>query len=153
MNEGRVFPAKYDRRHDISIVATYKFTDKIDASLSWVFSSGNTATLAMQEFDAYEGETNDYYYYSLTPYVSSRNNYRLPNYHRMDASVNFHRNLKRGKRTINISVYNLYNRQNPYLVYQGYEDTWINNYYSQYKCLKQLSIFPIIPSVSYTWTF
>ena len=153
LNEGRVFPAKYDRRHDISIVATYKFTDKIDASISWVFSSGNTATLALQEFDASEGETNDYYYYSLTPYVSSRNNYRLPNYHRMDASVNFHRNLKRGKRTINISVYNLYNRQNPYLVYQGYEDAWINKYYSQYKCLKQLSIVPIIPSISYTWTF
>ena len=153
LNNGNPFPAKYDRRHDVSIVATYKFTEKIDASISWVFSSGNTATLAMQEFDAREGTYDDYYYQLLTPYINSRNNYRLPNYHRMDASINFHRNLKWGHRTINISVYNLYNRQNPYLVYPGYEFSWIDDYYHQTKYLKQLSIFPIIPSISYTWKF
>ena len=152
LNDGRVFPAKYDRRHDVSIVATYKFTDKIDASISWVFSSGNAATLAMQEFDAIE-HTSDEYYYGLTPYISSRNNYRLPNYHRMDASVNFHRDLKRGHRTINISVYNLYNRKNPYLVYQGSDYSWLVDGYGETKYLKQLSLFPIIPSISYTWTF
>lgn len=152
LNDGRVFPAKYDRRHDVSLVATYKFTDKIDASISWVFSSGNAATLAMQEFDAIE-HTSDEYYYGLTPYISSRNNYRLPNYHRMDASVNFHRDLKRGHRTINISVYNLYNRKNPYLVYQGSDYSWLVDGYGETKYLKQLSLFPIIPSISYTWTF
>ena len=152
LNGGRVFPAKYDRRHDVSLVATYKFTDKIDASISWVFSSGNAATLAMQEFDAIE-HTSDEYYYGLTPYISSRNNYRLPNYHRMDASVNFHRDLKRGHRTINISVYNLYNRKNPYLVYQGSDYSWLVDGYGETKYLKQLSLFPIIPSISYTWTF
>ena len=153
LNEGRVFPAKYDRRHDVSIVATYKFTEKIDASISWVFSSGNTATLALQEFDASDDATSEYYYANLTPYVSSRNNYRLPNYHRMDVSVNFHRNFKHGKRTINISVYNVYNRQNPYLIYQGYDYNWMGDYYGEIKYLKQLSLFPIIPSVSYTWKF
>lgn len=153
LNEGRVFPAKYDRRHDVSLVATYKFTEKIDASISWVFSSGNTATLALQEFDAGDDATSEYYYANLTPYVSSRNNYRLPNYHRMDISVNFHRNFKHGKRTINISVYNVYNRQNPYLIYQGYDYSWTGDYYGEIKYLKQLSLFPIIPSVSYTWKF
>ena len=158
LNDGRVFPAKYDRRHDISIVATYKFTEKIDASISWVFSSGNTATLALQEFDG-EGILNnfsddDYYYYDdMTPYISSRNNYRLPNYHRMDFSVNFHRNFKKGKRTINISVYNLYNRQNPYIIYTSREYNWLYDDYSEARYLKQLSIFPIIPSFSYTWKF
>ena len=152
LNQGRVFPAKYDRRHDISIVATYKFTDKIDASISWVFSSGNTGTLALQEFggEGVLGYANEYYnYYDYTPYISSRNNYRMPNYHRMDLSVNFHRNFKRGKRTINISVYNLYNHQNPYLVYASTDYVWGN----ENRYLKQLSIFPIIPSFSYTWKF
>ena len=73
----------------------------------------------------------------------------MPNYHRMDLSVNFHRNFKRGKRTINISVYNLYNHQNPYLVYASTDYVWGN----ENRYLKQLSIFPIIPSFSYTWKF
>ena len=51
LNDGKPFPAKYDRRHDISLVLTYKFSDRFDASLTWVFSSGNAATLALQEFD------------------------------------------------------------------------------------------------------
>ncbi len=153
LNEGRTFPAKYDRRHDVSVVLTYKFNDRIDACVSWVFSSGNTATLALQDIDPREdpnGNANTYYYTEI-PYVSSRNNYRLPNYHRMDASINFHKKLRRGKRTINVSIYNVYSRQNPYLVYESYGyDTRTGG---EVRVLTQISIFPIIPSASYIWTF
>lgn len=153
INNGNPFPAKYDRRHDVSIVMTYKFNEQIDASISWVFSSGNAVTLALQEFDGSEvgrGD-NEYYYYEadVVPYINSRNNYRMPNYHRMDASINFHKNFRHGKRTINISVYNLYNRQNPYLLFESYD----YYYGGENKYLKQLSIFPIIPSISYNWRF
>lgn len=147
LNNGKAFPAKYDRRHDISIVASYKFTEKIDASISWVFNSGNTATLPLQE---YYDPLEDVYNYEAIPYVSSRNNYRLPNYHRMDVGINFHRNFKHGKRTINISVYNVYNRKNPYLIYQDYSYNWSD---TPTKYLKQLSLFPLLPSLSYTWKF
>lgn len=155
LNEGRVFPAKYDRRHDLSIVATYKFSENIDASVSWVFCSGNAATLGLQEFDPGEtgGFNDDYYYYddNTLPYINNRNNYRLPNYHRMDVSLNFHKQLRHCVRTINISVYNVYNRQNPYLVYESYEWNWMNN--SRTKYLTQLSLFPILPSISFNWKF
>ena len=158
LNNGRKFPAKYDRRHDVSVVLSYKFNDHIDASLSWVFSTGNAATLALQDIDPSGGErvqqSNewDYYNYSSTvPYVRSRNNYRMPNYHRMDVSINFHKKLRRGQRTINISVYNVYNHQNPYLVYESYQWSALDN--NGIKVLKQLSIFPILPSISYTWKF
>lgn len=155
INDGRVFPAKYDRRHDISIVATYKFNENVDASLSWVFSTGNATTLAMQEVDAGDGIVNDHGYYwgNEVGYISNRNNYRMPNYHRLDASFNFHKKLKYGKRTINISVYNVYNRQNPYMIYSSYESVWDGRDYVSYKSLRQLSIFPIIPSISYSWKF
>lgn len=154
LNEGRVFPAKYDRRHDLSIVATYKFNEHVDASISWVFSSGNTATIGFQEFDPRADlDESDYYYPPNASYISSRNNYRMPNYHRMDVSFNFHRNFKHGFRTINISVYNAYNRQNPYLVYIGEDGSWSNGSYRYIKYMKQLSIFPILPSISYTWKF
>ena len=154
LNAGRTFPAKYDRRHDVSLVLTYKFNEHIDASASWVFSSGNTATLPMQDIDpSEEGAEQRYpYYYNYeVPYVSSRNNYRMPNYHRMDVSVNFHKKLRRGKRTINISIYNVYNHQNPYLVYESYAYDFRTG--NDTRVLKQLSIFPILPSISYNWTF
>ena len=158
LNNGKKFPAKYDRRHDVSVVLSYKFNDHIDASVSWVFSTGNAATLALQDIDPSGDErvqrSNewDYYNYSSTvPYVSSRNNYRMPNYHRMDVSINFHKKLRRGQRTINLSVYNVYNHQNPYLVYESFQ--WSNLEGRDMKVLKQLSIFPILPSISYIWKF
>jgi hypothetical protein len=154
LNAGRTFPAKYDRRHDVSLVLTYKFNEHIDASASWVFSSGNTATLPMQDIDPSEEGADQrypYYYNYEVPYVSSRNNYRMPNYHRMDVSVNFHKKLRRGKRTINISIYNVYNHQNPYLVYESYAYDFRTG--NDTRVLKQLSIFPILPSISYNWTF
>lgn len=155
LNNGNPFPAKYDRRHDFSIVLTYKFTDWCDASATWVFCSGNTATLAMQKYpvasddpDAYDGNSN---LSNTLSYVSSRNNFRMPNYHRADISVNFHRKFKRKNchRTINVSVYNLYNKQNPYITYTSSQ----YSYQGYSKALMQLSIFPILPSVAYTLYF
>ena len=147
INGGRKFPAKYDRRHDVSIVAMYKFNKKIDCSLTWVYSSGNMCTLAMQEYEGADGTT--------VAYVESRNNYRMPAYHRMDVSVNFHRKLKHGNRTINISVYNLYNRKNPFMLYkkEGKVSTNRTTGETYPSTLMQLSIFPIIPSISYTFKF
>ena len=150
LNNGKPFPAKYDRRHDISLVLSYKFTERFDASVTWVFSTGNAATLAFQQFNPATPEqingNNEGYYYSSASYISGRNNYRMPNYHRMDISLNWHKPLRHGSRTINVSVYNVYNHLNPYLLYP--ETSW--NGKNQ---LTQLSIFPIIPSISYLWKF
>lgn len=164
LNNGLPFPAKYDRRHDISIVLTYKPSKKFDLCVTWVYSTGNTATIALQEIpsDYYDPANNyhdigplsglfsdgDYY-----PYVESRNNYRLPAYHRMDISLNLHKQKKHGIRTWSFSVYNLYNRNNPYTVYKSYKyHTTIGN--TTYgSSLVQLSIFPMMPSVAYIYKF
>ncbi|MEI8204575.1 MAG: TonB-dependent receptor, partial [Bacteroidota bacterium] len=50
INNGEVFPAKYDRRHDLSIVVSHKLNEQIDFSATWVYSTGNCATLAMQTY-------------------------------------------------------------------------------------------------------
>ena len=81
--------------------------------------------------------------------ASGRNNFRMPDYHRMDISANFHRSFKRCSRTINVSVYNLYNRKNPYMIYESHE----YRYQNYNGALVQLSIFPILPSVAYTLKF
>ena len=147
INQGKVFPAKYDRRHDISITVQHKFSDRIDISGTWVFSSGNCGTLGTQ---IYEGLPDDWGYLPNI-YALERNNFRMGNYHRLDLSVNFHKQKKHGIRTWNISIYNVYNHQNPWVVYTDYG--WDEATGQERKRLMQASLFPIIPSVSYSFKF
>jgi hypothetical protein len=154
LNGGQPFPAKYDRRHDISIVLSYKFNDRVDVSATWVFSSGNAATLAQQQYPVASDDPADYDTPGRTSntiqYVSSRNNFRMPDYHRADISLNLHRKFKGNThRTLNFSVYNLYNRANPYITYVSSQ----YSYQGYPNALVQLSIFPILPSVAYTLYF
>ncbi|MHB9056104.1 MAG: TonB-dependent receptor [Paludibacteraceae bacterium] len=156
LNYGRVFPAKYDRRHDVSLTITHKFSEKIDISGNWVFATGNTATLGLQ---TYQGpiipNTGQSYSNNSQIYISSRNNYRYNNYHRMDLGVNFHKKKKRGIRTWNISIYNVYNQLNPFMVYKSTEGSMNMNtgQYETESVLKQVTLFPIIPSITYSFKF
>ncbi len=160
LNFGKTFPAKYDRRHDISLALTHKFSEKADAGIVWVYGTGNAATLGVSEYppeDMFGGQS--YFYSSLTDFPG-RNNYRTPAYHRLDLSVNFHKQKKHGVRTWNISLYNAYSRLNPFFIYWGSE--WEEEpdpvnpgsflYYSR-PVLRKVSIFPIMPSVSYSYKF
>ena len=147
INQGKVFPAKYDRRHDISITVSHKFSDKFDLSGTWVFSSGNCGTLGTQ---IYEGLPDEWDYIPQLQALE-RNNFRMGSYHRLDLGMNFHKQKKHGIRTWNISVYNAYNHNNPFLVYSDYK--WDEVAHKATKILKQVSIFPIIPSVSYSFKF
>ncbi|MDO4217111.1 MAG: TonB-dependent receptor [Bacteroidales bacterium] len=157
LSNGQVFPAKYDRRHDISIVAMYKFNDKWEASASWVYMTGNTATLALQTYEGESHSSNTWYdEYAMTVplnYIEGRNNFRMPAYHRMDLSVSYHKQKKHGIATWNVSIYNLYNRQNPYLIYASNRFHYTYNGTRYQSALVQLSIFPIIPSISYNFKF
>ncbi len=157
LNFGKIFPAKYDRRHDISLALTHKFNERTDIGATWVFGTGNAATLALQKYSS-GYYTGTYYGSSGIEYYGGRNNYRQPSYHRLDVGVNFHKQKKRGIRTWSFGVYNAYSRQNPFYLYWGYnntsgysEDGW---YYEDSKrALKQVSLFPLIPSVSYSFKF
>jgi hypothetical protein len=171
INFGRVFPAKYDRRHDFKVVVTHKFSEKIDLTGTWVYGSGNAGTLALQKYGTIQvpGEMTNYYYdgygsgynsYSTKgnitetiEHISGRNNFRFNPYHRMDIGVNFHKKKKHGTRTWNLSAYNVYNNLNPFLVYTKTEMYWnpITLTYSSEEKLVQLSIFTFIPSISYTY--
>ena len=148
INGGKPFHAKYDRRHDVNITASYKLSDRIDLSATWVYATGNCGTLYTHYYEEQPHSTDSYA--GTLGYFEDRNNYRLEPYHRLDLGVNFHKQFKRHpdiKRTINLSVYNAYNNMNPFMVYlyDGYDyKTW-----EHYRTLRKVTIFPIIPSFSY----
>ncbi|OPZ56984.1 MAG: TonB dependent receptor [Bacteroidetes bacterium ADurb.BinA012] len=159
LNYGNTFPAKYDRRHDVSLALTYKFNDKVDAGLVWVYGTGNAATLGASQYPGDNLFVHDSRYTMITDFPG-RNNYRLPSYHRLDLGVNLHRQRKNGISTWSFSVYNAYNRLNPFFVYWGEE--WVEEpdpdnpgekiYYTKPE-LRKVTVFPIIPSVSYSFKF
>ena len=159
INDGLAFPSKYDRRHDISLVVAHKFSSKFDIGATWVYSTGNCGTLALQTYtgtpinNTVEADLSDTNWnVQNIPYITSRNNYRYEPYHRLDLSASFHKQKKHGIRTWSIGLYNAYNQFNPFIT--SVKTTYIYGAQITAKhTLTQLSILPIIPSVSYSYTF
>jgi hypothetical protein len=141
INNGEKFPAKYDRRHDISFTATYQINEKWTASTIFVFATGNTTTLPVGRY-MIDGE--------LVSEYGARNSYRMDPYHRLDLSVTYiHKKTDRWESSWNFSVYNVYNRKNPYFIY--FENVGTVEDGSFTSRAKQVSLFPILPSI--TWNF
>lgn len=151
INYGRHYPAKNDNRHAVNVVVLHRFSDFCDISGAWVYASGARATLSLMRYDGaiVEGVDDGGYLQPEIGHIEHRNNYRLPDYHRLDLGVNFHRRRKHGVSTWNLSVYNVYSRLNPFFVYT--DSKKING--KEEQLVKQASVFPVIPSFSYTFTF
>ncbi len=143
INGGETYPAKYDRRHDISIVITQQLGKRWSISGVWVYSTGNAMTLPLSRYFLSGSIVNEY---------SKRNAFRMPAYHRLDISATFSSKDKPGRKfhwDLNFGVYNLYSRMNPYYIY--FETTGDLTTMNLETKAKQVSLFPIIPSV--TWNF
>lgn len=148
INNGKPYHAKYDREHDLSITLQYRISPKFEVAGTFIYGTGSRATLATQRyFDPYEGVWVDY--------ISERNNFVMPDYHRLDLAMNVHLPcrksgdiskskggwLRDAEHLISLSVYNVYCHKNPYMmIIVGNE-------------LKQISLFPILPSLSYSFKF
>jgi outer membrane receptor for ferrienterochelin and colicin len=149
LNFGKRFPARYDRRHDISVVGTYKFNDHITFSAVWVYGTGNAISLPTSTYKASADPIHqdpNTYYYSMSDF-GEKNSFRMAAYHRLDLAVQFHKQKKHYERVFELGVYNAYNRKNAF-----YYDTRWDADTHQTKLI-QISLFPIIPSVSWTFKF
>ena len=145
LNKGNKYPAKFDRRHDLSVVGIYEFNRKWKLSTVFVYASGNAASLP-EKFYLIEGV--------LTQQYSNINQYRLPSYHRLDISATYTPVPKKQKRissSWNFSIYNAYSRQNPYFFYFDQTGSAFDG--SLQVQAKQVSLFPVIPSVTYNFKF
>lgn len=143
INAGARFAAKYDRTHDLSFTASYQFNKQWEASLIYVYSTGNTTTLPVARYTL-DGNIVDEF--------GPRNWYRLAAYHRMDVSITYHFDKKKWfDSSLNFSIYNLYNRNNPYFIYFDYEGNVDKGTFELQA--KQLSLFPILPSLTWNFSF
>jgi hypothetical protein len=145
LNEGRTFPYRYDRRHDISIALSYEINDKIDIGTVWVYGTGRAITLPTETYPS-NINTNDiasFFNYSSVQHFDSRNAFREPNYHRLDLSLNRKTESDKGVKTWSFGVYNAYSRMNPFFLYFNEE----NNR----RQLKQVSLFPLIPFITFNY--
>lgn len=134
MNNGEWYPFIFDRRHDLGIVAHYRFNRKWTADCNFVLSSGHPVTLPVGKV------TPTHYWYGGALY-SGYNNCRLPVYHRLDLGVKRYFETDRGlKSQLSLNIYNVYARQNAFSVF--YRD----------EKLYQKSLFTIIPTISYSIT-
>ena len=147
VNNGVAFPAKYDRRHDLSITATHKLSEKWTLSSVFVYATGNAITLPTERYMIGGNIYTEY---------TSRNGFRMDPYHRLDIGATYTPTKKKKfQPSWNFSIYNVYSRKNPYFIYfdlevpEG-EDGSIQEGNFTPKAY-QVSIFPILPSV--TWNF
>jgi outer membrane cobalamin receptor len=147
LNNGKWFPYKYDRRHDLSVAMTHAWNERMDFSAAWVYGTGNavslpTATYRSVNSAPYAGS----YFGQEVYYYGDRNSFRMRSYHRLDLSFSFWKTKKWGRSKWTIAVYNVYSRRNPFFMDLTYDDAG-NRKFAQY------SLFPIIPSINYSFKF
>ena len=167
LNFGKKFFPRYDRRHDMSLVGIYELSPRITLSGTWVYGTGNALTMPLAKYRAYIDKFPSTNYFanptSMKYNWSSRNvneygeknSFRAEAYHRLDFGIQFHKKLKRHERTWEFSLYNVYNRRNPFF-YDISTETTLNASTQKTESktvLKKYSLFPIVPAFSYNFKF
>jgi hypothetical protein len=134
------YPVRYDKTHDLSVVAIYKICQRLKISGVWIYTTGNAVTFPSGKYILV---------FTPVPYYTERNGYRMPDYHRLDVSLTLEgKKCNKYKSSWNFSVYNLYNRYNAYII-SFRESEAVPGTTEAVK----LSLFGIVPSITYNFKF
>ena len=140
IDDGDWYPAKHDRTHDLAIVAMYSINDNWNVSANWVYNTGNAVTFPSGKYEV-DGFT--------VPAYTSRNGYRMPQYHRLDVGATYSKKKhKRFESSWSFSIYNVYGHRNPYMI--NFRPSESNP--GQTEAVR-LALFQMIPSVTYNFKF
>lgn len=142
INQGYPYPAPYDRPHDLALVLSYDPVKRIGLALNWIYSTGLPFTLPSGRYEVMN---------SILPLYTGRNEYRLPDYHRLDLSITLRGKEKPGKRwrgEWNLSLYNAYARKN----------VWTINFvrdaaHPEMTYAEMTYLFSIVPAITYNFRF
>jgi len=140
IDNGAWYPTKQDRTHDISIVGIYQLSPKWNVSATWVYNTGNAVTFPSGKYEV-DGFT--------VPAYTTRNGYRMPDYHRMDLGATYLiKKRKRFESSLNFSIYNVYGHRNPFSI--SFRESETNPGYTE---AVRLSLFQMVPSITYNFKF
>jgi hypothetical protein len=151
INDGRDYYPSYDRRHNLNVVVLHQLSTRLSLTASFVYTSSAPTTLPAGRFPLQNLPGGDLL---AVPVYPDRNTYRLIPYHRLDLGVVWKlRPVRFGtERDLTFSIYNAYDRRNAYFVYfevtRNPDTDLITGFTAQ-----QVSLFPIIPSVTYNFKF
>ena len=149
LNLGRVYYPRYDRRNDISLVLSYRFSDAFSIGATWMFGTGQHISVATGEYQFTDigpnGNTNFNFDYD------QRNSHQLPNYHKLDISFNYKFMWNDLPFETYLAIFNVYNHDNPFAVYPSKVNSSGNVLNSP--VLKQITLFPFLPTVGINVSF
>jgi len=156
INDGERYPARFDRRHDLSLVVIHDFNERWSVSGTFVYATGNAVTLPVGRY---------FLENQLISIYGPRNDIRMAPFHRLDLSGTYHfkkfktvidketgEEIQRPKRiqsSLTLAIYNVYSRMNPYFYYFDTSGNFSDGTFAL--SAKQVSLFPILPSI--TWNF
>ena len=156
LNNGKEYAYKYDRRHDISLALTHEWNKRMDFSMVWVYGTGNAITLPIATYQSatITNSSQGYYGNNEATYYGDRNSFRMNSYHRLDLSFSWWKNKRWGQRKWTLAVYNAYNNMNPFFVNLEEDYNRTSTGSTTYnKRFIQYSLFPVIPSITYSFKF
>lgn len=149
VNDGQAFPYKYDRRHDVEVVITRQLGKRWEVSASWEYTSGLPLTLPTASYEGVNGSSpwDASPYAPILDHMGKRNEFRGRDQHRLDLSATYTKKKKLWVRSWTFSLYNAYNQPNPFYY------TVVTDRVKQERYLAEVSILPILPSVTYAIKF
>ena len=142
LNNGNRYRSPYDKPHDVSIVLGYEFSPKWKLSFNWVFSSGIPTTFPAGKYEIMG---------NVIPIYTERNAFRYPDYHRLDLGITYKPRVnlfKKWQGEWNLSIYNLYNRKNAWVINFIQDKNKPNETYAE-----RTSLFGLVPSLTYNFKF
>jgi outer membrane receptor for ferrienterochelin and colicin len=138
VDNGSSFPFKYDRTDDLSMNIVHRFNTRILVNATWTYTTGAPVTQPVRYFTVGEQQS-----FIPTAFIyDTRNNARLADYHRLDVGVSFVKQKAKIERTLNVSIYNVYNQKNEFYSYIAQKPDGEIGF-------ETLNLFPIMPSVRF----
>ena len=141
LNNGKEFPYKYDRPHQLSFTGIYHINEHINLSTHWIYASGHTYTQATSISPCFNFEGNTS---GMLSNYDKINGSRMKAYHRLDININLTKQLKQGIQKWSFGLYNAYNKHNAEFIYPALDD-------NSKLIFKQVCFMPIIPNISYSF--
>ncbi len=146
LNAGRIFYPRYDRRHDVSVVLGYKFSNNLSFGLTWTFATGQGFTMPNSQYSFSSSGVIGQNERRIQFNYTTRNGYKLPDYHKLDLSANYKFEVSNRKVEFFLNLQNVYNRKNAFARYITYDIDEKTGKKDKTPKLKQITLIPFLPT-------